>query len=473
METEPQDVARALLIGVEKKGEKTAWTMQDSLEELGRLAVTDGLIVAGSVRQKLIRPHPSTYIGSGKVQELKEAILEHEARVLVFDNELSAGQHKNLEKALGGDVKIVDRTGLILDIFSRHAHSKEGKLQVELAHLKYLLPRLTGIRTDLSQQVGGSGAGPTGLRGPGETQLEMDRRRMRKRIQKLSRELKDVRVHRDQSRRQREKAGVPVVSIVGYTNAGKSSLLNALTGAGVLVEDKLFATLDPTTRRLRLPGGREILLTDTVGFIRKLPHELIASFKATLEGIEEAVLLLHVVDASHPRAPDMIHTVESVLSELKVIHAPHLIVWNKIDAACANVAEYAPCAEGAHDNQFLKANAPRAYGDGANVADKMSPSTATVYGDGGALVLPPTPHQSVAISAKTGENLPALLTVIEGMLAESLVALEVVIPYGRYDLVTAAYAQGTVEKREEIQEGVRLRLLAPKPLAERLSEFAV
>jgi GTP-binding protein HflX len=425
MEIESGDGARALLVGIERKG---GWTMRDSLEELGRLAATDGLTVAGSVSQKLLRPHPSTYIGSGKVGEIREALLMLEARFLVFDDELSASQHRNLEKLLGDDVRIVDRTGLILDIFNRHAHSREGKLQVELAHLKYLLPRLSGLKADLAQQVGGSGAGLTGLRGPGETQLELDRRRMRKRIQKLSRELRDVRVHRDQGRRQRERAGVPVVSIVGYTNAGKSSLLNALTGAGVPVEDKLFATLDPTTRRLRLPGGREVLLTDTVGFIRKLPHELIASFRATLEGIEEAALLLHVVDASHPRASEMIGTVESVLSELKAMRARHLVVWNKIDA---------------------------------------------LRGGGGALVLPQSGHRSVAVSARTGENLPALLSAIEETLAESLTLLEAVVPYGRYDLVSAAYAQGTVESREETAEGVRLRLWAPEPLARRLSKFAV
>jgi GTP-binding protein HflX len=295
---------------------------------------------------------------------------------------------------------------------------------VELAQYEYRLPRLTRMWTHLSRQ----GVGGVGLRGPGETQLESDRREIGRRMADVRRQLEEVRVHRQQYRNRRKKAAIPVVGIVGYTNAGKSTLLNALAGSDVLVEDKLFATLDPTTRRLRLPGGREILLSDTVGFIRKLPHELIASFRATLEGIEEAALLLHVVDASHPRAPDMISTVESVLTELRMIRAPHLVVWNKIDALSAG---------------------------------------------GDALILPQTRHRSVAVSAKTAENLPALLSTIEEMLTENLSTLEVVIPYGRYELVSAAYAQGTVESREETGEGVRLRLSVPGPLARRLDEFCL
>ncbi len=417
---------KAILVGVELKGEKGSWTMEDSLEELGQLADTAGLTVAGATYQKLERPNPSTFVGSGKVQELKELLAAEDAGILVFDEELSPGQQKNLEKSLGGGVRILDRTRLILDIFRLHAHSMEGKLQVELAQYQYLLPRLSGLRTDLEQQVGGSGAGLVGLRGPGETQLEMDRRRVRRSIQKLKKDLKEVMTSREELRKQRGRMGLPVVSIVGYTNAGKSSLLNALTGAGVLVEDKLFATLDPTTRRLPLPGGREVLLTDTVGFIRKLPHDLIAAFRATLEDVREASLILHVVDSSHPRTPDQIAAVESVLTELKVIHTPRLIVWNKIDLA----------------------------------------------GPDGGHRQPPTESLGwEAVSAKSGLNLGSLLSRIEKMLSESFVTMEVLIPYDRYDLVTGAYELGTIEHKEDTAEGIRLRLSVPKTLAAKLSAY--
>jgi GTP-binding protein HflX len=422
------DGARAVLVGVELKGKKTAWTVQDSLEELGQLAKTAGLSVAGATYQKLARPDPATFVGSGKVEELRELLASEDAGILIFDEELSPGQQKKLEKGLGGGVRILDRTRLILDIFRLHAHSKEGKLQVELAQYQYLLPRLSGLRTDLEQQVGGAGAGLVGLRGPGETQLEMDRRRVRRNIQKLKKELEEVKINREERRKQRDRMGLPVVSIVGYTNAGKSSLLNALTGAGVLVEDKLFATLDPTTRRLRLPGGREALLTDTVGFIRKLPHDLIAAFRATLEDVREASLILHIVDSSHPRTLDQIAAVESVLTGLEVIHTPRLIVWNKIDIT-----------------------GPEGIGQ----------------------PLPPSHYECEAVSAKTGRNLGALLERMEKMLAESLVAMEVLIPYDRYDLVTGAYELGTIESREETAEGVRLRLSVPKALAAKLTSFSV
>jgi GTP-binding protein HflX len=274
--------------------------------------------------------------------------------------------------------------------------------------------------------VGGTGAGPVGLRGPGETQLELDRRQARRRIAVLRRELEEVRTQRRQQRKQRERAGVPVVAIVGYTNAGKSSLLNALTGAQVLVQDKLFATLDPTTRRLTLPGGREALLTDTVGFIRKLPHDLVAAFRATLEGVEEASLIVHVVDSSHPHASELAATVDSVLASLKVGSTPRLVAWNKIDIL-------------------------------ADGAPPMAPTQANV--------------DSIAISAKTGENLGALLAKIEKMLAEALVSLRILIPYDRYDLLGLLYEQATVEEREDAAQGIRLLVSVPQAMAERLAEF--
>jgi GTPase len=419
---------KAIIVGVELKGKKSAWTIQDSLAELGRLAVTAGLSVAGQTWQKLASPDSSTWIGSGKLTEIADLLAANDARYLLFDAELSPGQQSNVEEALGDQVRVIDRTRLILDIFSQHARSAEGKLQVELAQYQYLLPRLAGMRSGLAQQVGGTGAGPVGLRGPGETQLEMDRRQARRRITALRRALENVRTQRHQHSRQRKKAGLPVVALVGYTNAGKSSLLNALTGAGVLVQDMLFATLDPTTRRLLLPGGREALLTDTVGFIRKLPHQLVAAFRATLEGIEEASLIIHVVDGSHPHASEQVAAVQSVLSSLAIDHTPLLMVWNKMD---------------------------------------LTP--------GHGIPQPPgtSHHASLAISAKTGENIPALLAEIERILAEGLVEMSLLIPYAQYELVTQLYEQGTVWSKEETEDGVRLGAAVPLAMKGKFEPFEV
>jgi GTPase len=414
---------RAVLVGIEIKGRSGSWTVQDSLAELGQLARTAGLTVAGVTWQKLAHPDPGTYVGSGKVQELKELAAAENASAILFDDELSPGQHRKIEKSIGSGVRLVDRTRLILDIFSRHARSREGKLQVELAQYQYILPRLAGMRADLAQQVGGSGAGLVGLRGPGETQLELDRRQIRRRIQVIRSALEEVRTRRQQHRKQRERAGVPVVALVGYTNAGKSSLLNALTGAEVLVQDKLFATLDPTTRRLALPAGREVLLTDTVGFIRKLPHDLVAAFRGTLEGIEEASLILQVVDAGHPRTGEQIQAVDSVLGQLAVHATPRIIVWNKMD---------------------------------------------TVPGGVPPAVLSPSHPQAVAVSAKTGAGLEALLLAVQGALADSLVTVDTVVAYENYDLVALAHEKGSVELREETPEGIHLRTSVPGWLAERI-----
>ena len=418
---------RAVLVGVELKGATGSWTLQDSLDELARLAQTAGLTVAGCTYQKLARPDPSTWIGSGKVREVGEILAASVAGYVLFDGELSPGQEKTLSRVLGEGIRVIDRTRLILDIFSQHARSREGKLQVELAQYQYLLPRLAGMRAGLAQQVGGSGAGPVGLRGPGETQLELDRRQARRRIAAVRAELEKVRLQRSQRRGRRDRVGLPVIALVGYTNAGKSSLLNALTGAGVLVQDKLFATLDPTTRRLRLPGGREALLTDTVGFIRKIPHDLVAAFRATLEGIEEASLILHVVDSSHHRPVEQIAAVDAVLSGLKLSETPRVVVWNKIDLVPGWAGS--PLHDGRHEH-------------------------------------------SLGVSARTGKGLPELLSRIEALLADGMVVTTLTIPYSRYDVVKLVYGQGTVISKEDGPEGLILRVRIPLALERQLEPFS-
>ena len=296
----------------------------ESIAELAELAKTAGAEVVGSTTQRLEHPNVATYIGSGKVEEV---ILERkrlEANVVIFDDELSPSQQRNLEKALG--VKVIDRTALILDIFATRAQTREGRVQVELAQMQYLLPRLAGQWSHLERMEGA-----LGTRGPGETQIETDRRLINARIAKLRRDLKQVSTQRELYRRRRARNNVPVVALVGYTNAGKSTLMRALSGADVLAEDKLFATLDPVTRRLGLPSGEVVLLTDTVGFIQKLPTQLVAAFRATLEELEEADLLLHVVDISHPNAYEQTQTVEATLKDLGVEGKPVLLALNKVD----------------------------------------------------------------------------------------------------------------------------------------------
>ncbi|MGD8515414.1 MAG: GTPase HflX [Anaerolineae bacterium] len=291
IETKPPR-ERGLLVGVQLKSQQDGWDIEDSLVELRQLAWTAGVDVAGQTWQRLDSFQSATLIGSGKVEELVELRHDLDCSVVLFDDELSPRQQRNLEEALGQDVTVLDRTGLILDIFAQHARTREGQLQVELAQYEYRLPRLTRAWTHLARQAGGGaargGSGGVGLRGPGETQLEVDRRDISRRIAQIKDELEQVRRHRQLHRRQRQRHDIPVIAIVGYTNAGKSTMLNALSGATVLAEDKLFATLDPTTRRVTLPGGMEVVVSDTVGFIQKLPTELVAAFRATLEGIQEA-----------------------------------------------------------------------------------------------------------------------------------------------------------------------------------------
>ena len=316
-----QDIERVILVGVSTSDHDDT---EKSLDELEELAQTAGAVTVGRVIQNLDQIHPGTYVGKGKLDEIKELIWETEATGIICDDELSPIQLGNMEDVL--DTKVMDRTLIILDIFAGRASTNEGKIQVELAQLKYRQSRLTGLGKSLSRLGGG-----IGTRGPGEKKLEMDRRLIRDRIAQLNRELKDVKRHREVTREQRSRNKVPVVAIVGYTNAGKSTLLNKLTGAGVLEEDKLFATLDPTTRNLKLPSKQEVLLTDTVGFIRKLPHHLIEAFRSTLEEAKYADIILHVVDASNPQVDEQMYIVYETLTNLEVKNKPIITAFNKQD----------------------------------------------------------------------------------------------------------------------------------------------
>ena len=330
-------IEKAFLVGVAIKGETEIMSVDDSLDELAFLSLTAGLNVVGRESQAISRINPSTYIGKGKVNEIKLLAESLKADVVIFDVELSPRNYRDLEEAFGATIRVIDRTTLILDIFGQHAITSEGILQVELAQYEYLLPRLTRAWSHLARQAGGGGGrsgsvGGVGLRGPGETQLEVDRRRIRDRISHLKEEIEKVRQHRFRYRKNRRSSNLPVIALVGYTNAGKSTLLNLLTNADVLVADMLFATLDPTTRKLNLPSGNTALLTDTVGFIQKLPTHLIAAFRATLEEVAEADLLLHIIDISHPNAPAHWQSVIETLEAIEAGGIPRIDVLNKIDA---------------------------------------------------------------------------------------------------------------------------------------------
>jgi GTP-binding protein HflX len=407
---------RAVVVGVEWR--ESRWALQDSLDELAQLAETAGAEVVGAFTQRLATPNPATYVGKGKLEEIRQAKATLNYDVVLFDEELTPGQERHLEDALG--VKVIDRTGLILDIFAGRARTHEGRLQVELAQLEYRLPRLTRLWTHLSRQA----VGGVGLRGPGETQLESDRREIRARITQVKHELADVRTHRELHRAQRRRAAVPIIALVGYTNAGKSTLLNRLTAAGVLAEDKLFATLDPTTRRVRLPSGREALLTDTVGFIQKLPTKLVAAFRSTLEEITEASVLVHVLDITHPNAAEQADTVREVLTELGAGDKPVVTALNKIDR--------------------LDGATPAA------LAEHLALSA-----------------DYVPISAVTGAGLDPLLRRLDDVLARDQIALHVSIPFGRGDLVQLIRQRGQVHRLEYGERGVEIegtlpaRFLAP------------
>lgn len=395
--------------------------LDEDLEELAELVRSAGGEPVGAIVQPLDRPRARYYIGSGKAAELKQLVWESTADVVIFDAELTPAQARNLEKLL--DVRVVDRTQLILDIFAQRAHSKEGKLQVELAQLTYLLPRLVGAGVELSRLGGG-----IGTRGPGETQLEVDRRRIRQRIRDIRKELQSVRRTRAVQRSGRRRGGLPLIALVGYTNAGKSTLMNALTDAEVEAEDRLFATLDPTVRRMTLGDGRHALLADTVGFIRKLPHQLVAAFRATLEEVQDADVLLHVVDASNPEAPEQIAAVEAVLDELHVLDKPMVTAFNKLDAAAD-----------------------------ARAVDEWARSV-----PGG-----------VAVSAARGINFDELRAALADALPEKLERHTFRIPYAAGGALSALQEQGRILELDYEGDGVVVDAEVEPKLLGRLQKYAV
>src|SRR5881397_3136588 len=420
IETRPKKThERALLIGLEKQG-VSKWDLQDSLEELAELANSAGAEVVDTVTQKLQKPTAPYYIGKGKAEAIKHSLQDREVTSVIFDDELSPAQGRNLENLLAR--KVLDRTQLILDIFAQRARSREGRLQIELAQLQYLLPRLTRMWNHLSRQTGG-----IGTRGPGETQLEVDRRRVQERIARLERELEAVRKTRAIQREGRKRHQWPVAAVVGYTNAGKSTLLNLLTGADLVAEEKLFATLDPTTRSFVLPNKQRVLLTDTVGFLRKLPHTLIESFKATLEEVSEADLLIHIVDLSHPRVDDQMEAVDAVIKELDAFGKQTLIVFNKIDNL---------------ENREL-----------AETYVKKFPG-------------------SVAISARTGEGMGNLVQVLQEALSAWRLRSRFKIPASESALIAEIHRVGHVLELRYEGEAALIVAHVPPELAQKLERYA-
>jgi GTPase len=416
---------RVVLMGVWTEG--TLAMAENSLRELSDLAETAGSLVLDALVQRRGKPDASTYVGAGKARELADIVARHGADTVICDGELTPGQLRSLEGTVR--VKVVDRTALILDIFAQHARSKEGKAQVELAQLQYLLPRLRGWGESLSRQAGGRGAGGNGgigTRGPGETKIETDRRRIRTRIAKLRREIADMSVGREVQRGQRRRRAIPSVAIAGYTNAGKSTLLNRLTGAQVLVDNSLFATLDPAVRKARTPSGLPFTLTDTVGFVRHLPHQLVDAFRSTLEEVADADLILHVVDGSDADPRSQLAAVREVLSEVGAADVPELVVINKADAA---------------DSIEL---------EGLQLSER----------------------QSVIVSAATGEGIDKLMAEIERLLPRSQREVSVVIPYDRGDLVARAHDEGEVLTVHHGGEGTELTARVPLGLAAALDKFA-
>ncbi|NUP20053.1 MAG: GTPase HflX [Streptomyces sp.] len=419
---------RVVLVGVWTAG--TVIDAENSLTELAALAETAGSQVLEGLIQRRSQPDPATFIGRGKVDEVRTVVESSGADTVICDGELSPSQLRALEQQI--KVKVIDRTALILDIFAQHAKSKEGKAQVELAQLQYLLPRLRGWGEALSRQTGGSGrgggaGGGVGLRGPGETKLETDRRRINHRIAKLRRELASMRTIRDTKRATRRRNAVPAVAIAGYTNAGKSSLLNRITGAGVLVEDALFATLDTTTRRATASDGRIYTLSDTVGFVRHLPHHLVEAFRSTLEEVADADLVVHVVDGAHPDPDEQVRAVREVLAEVGADKLPELLVVNKVDAA---------------DEETL-------------------------------LRLKREWSGALFVSAQTGAGIAELKAAIEARLPRPAVEVAVLLPYDRGDLVTRLHLRGEVQETDHQEEGTFLRVRVDAELAAEVAPYLV
>lgn len=411
---------RAILAGIEPIRQKQAWSSEESLAELERLADTAGAVVVGRFIQRKEKPDPALFLGKGKVEEISMAIQNTDASLLILDDELTPSQQHNLEQFLG--IKVIDRTALILDIFAQRAHSREGKLQVELAQLKYNLPRIGGQGLVLSRLGGG-----IGTRGPGETKLEVDRRRIYTRIHDIEAQIGQLKKQRELHRSRRKESRIPLAALVGYTNAGKSTLLNALSGSTVFAEDKLFATLDPTTRLVSLPDKQEVLLTDTVGFIQKLPHTLVTAFHATLEEVQQADLLLHVVDCSNENYELQIAAVIEVLKELQSESKPTLYVFNKSD----RLENEQVCARMLHD------------------------------------------REGIFISASAGTHLEELKQRIEAFFRESQLELHLCIPFDEGRLVTELHRLGTVKAAEYIEQGTLLYVLLPASEAEAFMKYKI
>jgi len=423
----------AILVGVEIHQQDSLLSLDDSLLELALLAETAGVSIVGEITQKLESLNPRTYIGSGKVEELRILAEELNANIVIFDDELSPRHQRELEEIIGKSIKIIDRTALILDIFAQHANTREGILQVQLAQYEYRLPRLTRAWTHLARQTGGgggrTGAGAgVGLRGPGETQLEVDRREIRSRVSKLHEELEKVRSHRARYRSQRKKSETPVVALVGYTNAGKSTLLNQLTNADVYVADQLFATLDPTTRKIKLPNGQQALLSDTVGFIQKLPTTLIAAFRATLEEIAEADLLLHIIDVTHPNSFAQAKSVLETLNEIGAGDIPIITVLNKIDLFKDN-----------DQNSEIRYKYPNTY----------------------------------LVSALQNLGIDNLLKAIAEELYNPSIPISVFLPYSEGHLISIFNEVGVVEQLSHQESGVKIIGFVPRRLVRRFQSHSI
>ncbi|GGP41596.1 GTPase HflX [Streptomyces abikoensis] len=416
---------RVVLVGVWTSG--TVQDAENSLAELAALAETAGAQVLDGVIQRRDKPDPATYIGSGKAQELRDIVLETGADTVVCDGELSPGQLIHLEDVV--KVKVVDRTALILDIFAQHAKSREGKAQVSLAQMQYMLPRLRGWGQSLSRQMGGGGSGSSGggmaTRGPGETKIETDRRRIREKMAKMRREIAEMKTGRDVKRQERRRNKIPSVAIAGYTNAGKSSLLNRLTGAGVLVENSLFATLDPTVRRAETPSGRIYTLADTVGFVRHLPHHLVEAFRSTMEEVGDSDLILHVVDGSHPAPDEQLAAVREVIRDVGAVDVPEIVVINKADAADPLVLQ-----------RLLRIE-----------------------------------KHSIAVSARTGEGIAELLALIDSELPRPAVEIEALVPYTHGSLIARVHKDGEVISEEHTPEGTLIKARVHEELAAELQRF--